>query len=84
MSVKRGPLSKSEIFYIKQNPENLSSFELATVMNRNIKQIEKIQKETPKETTTTVKSHFDTVMGRKERNGKPVFSINCRKAGLCM
>lgn len=80
MPTKRGPLGRAEQFYIEQNPDKKSEYELAVELGRNVAQIrkalQKYAKELEKKSTsvTTVRTNtmMDELIGKKKRNDQTV------------
>lgn len=84
---KRGKLNKVEIHYIESNPENLTVAELAKALDRSEKQVSNHYVEPEAEAsgeevnpghiakTKKEPTLMRRLMGRKERNGKPVASV---------
>ena len=62
---KRGPLSRSEIYYILQNPDELSIDNLAKELNRSVPQIEGILDKAKDEEKKEMNKNLKERMGSK-------------------
>lgn len=71
-------ISKVEVFYIEQNPDNLTAAELAKELGRSVNTIKKFYKEKVIEEVVEAKkpsTPIDHLMGRRERNGQVVATV---------
>jgi hypothetical protein len=89
--VKGGKLTKAELFYIEQNPNNLSIHELANELDRTPRLIakhyivkEKVESvettQTQPETIAKPEAAMFKLMGRHERSGKHVATVMTKAA----
>ena len=91
--VKKGSLTKQEVFYIEQNPEKKTIHELAKELDRSPKLVAKhyvqpvmtpIEESVATPTATTTTTHAESpmfqLMGRKQRSGKNVATVMTKAA----
>jgi hypothetical protein len=88
---KGGKLSKAEVFYISQNPDNKTIHELASELDRSPKMVAKHYVEQQSEATEAAaqpaqppvansEAAMFKLMGRHERQGKHVATVMTRAA----
>ena len=77
---KAAPLTKTEIFYIQENPENKTIHELAEELNRSPKVVAKhfVEKKEPE--PVREESALLKLMGRHKRNDKNVATVMTKAA----
>ena len=86
--MKAGSMTKQEIFYIQQNPENLTIHELAKELDRSPKMIAKHyiekkkeeEKDVPPPPVADTESPMFKLMGRHKRAGQNVATVMTKAA----
>ena len=84
---KSGKITKQEIFYIQQNPENLTIHELAKELDRTPKTVatyyiepEQVKEEEPQKPVADKDSPMFKLMGRHKRGEQNVATVMTKAA----